>query len=132
MGGSHVTNVPQLEVEDLSSLKDRFRVYLDEIETFLLEWSPKNRKLANQDKRLKSIIISCLLNDRMKVVIKCATAREMWNNLIISHEGPSETRDTKIAALRLKFNAFKTLKGKKDSESDVEEDTRSNQEFLAQ
>ncbi|GJV15135.1 hypothetical protein Tco_1360458 [Tanacetum coccineum] len=48
---------------------------------------------------------------------------EMWNDLIVSHEGPSKTRDTKIAALRLKFNAFKALE-------DVEEDTRSNSEFL--
>ncbi|GJT45435.1 retrovirus-related pol polyprotein from transposon TNT 1-94 [Tanacetum coccineum] len=29
----------------------------------------------------------------------------------IAHEGPSDTRDTKIAALRLKFNAFKALEG---------------------
>ncbi|GKF74124.1 hypothetical protein Tco_0220456 [Tanacetum coccineum] len=27
-GGSHVTNVPQLDVEDFSSWKDRFLVYL--------------------------------------------------------------------------------------------------------
>ncbi|GKB62721.1 hypothetical protein Tco_0918907 [Tanacetum coccineum] len=31
----------------------------------------------------------------------------------IAHEGPSDTGDTKIAALRLKFNAFKALKGEK-------------------
>nr|GEV05095.1 hypothetical protein [Tanacetum cinerariifolium] len=30
-----------------------------------------------------------------------------------SHEGPPDTRDTKIAALRLKFNDFKSLKGEK-------------------
>ncbi|GKE71096.1 retrovirus-related pol polyprotein from transposon TNT 1-94, partial [Tanacetum coccineum] len=29
------------------------------------------------------------------------------------HEGPSDIRDTKIAALRLKFNAFKSLEGEK-------------------
>ncbi|GJR07768.1 reverse transcriptase domain-containing protein [Tanacetum coccineum] len=33
----------------------------------------------------------------------------MWNDLILAHERPSDTRDTKIAALRLKFNAFKSL-----------------------
>ncbi|GJT50742.1 hypothetical protein Tco_0976899 [Tanacetum coccineum] len=59
--GSHVINVPQLDVEDFSSWNDR----------------------------------------------------EMWNDLILSHEEPSETRDTKIATLRLKFNAFKGLKGEK-------------------
>nr|GEV23180.1 putative ribonuclease H-like domain-containing protein [Tanacetum cinerariifolium] len=35
----------------------------------------------------------------------------MWNDLILAHEGPSYTRDTKIDALRLKFNAFKSLEG---------------------
>ncbi|GKA56113.1 hypothetical protein Tco_0755185 [Tanacetum coccineum] len=55
----------------------------------------------------------------------------MWNDLILGHEGPSEIRDTKIAALRLKFNAFKALEGEKESDSDVEEDTRSSKEFLA-
>ncbi|GKD64066.1 hypothetical protein Tco_1306174 [Tanacetum coccineum] len=61
----------------------------------------------------KDIIISCLPNDVMKSVIKCKTAKEMWNDLIFAHEGPSNTRDTKIAALRLKFNAFKSLEGEK-------------------
>ncbi|GJU51322.1 retrovirus-related pol polyprotein from transposon TNT 1-94 [Tanacetum coccineum] len=89
-----------------------------------LQWTAADRKLANQDKRLKSIIISCLLNDTIKAVIKCSTTREMWNDLILSHEGPSETRDTKIETLILKFNAFKALE-------DVEEDAKSNSEFLA-
>nr|GEZ62527.1 hypothetical protein [Tanacetum cinerariifolium] len=55
----------------------------------------------------------------------------MWNDLILSHEGPSDTMDTKIAALRLKFNAFKALEGEKDRDSDVEKDTKGSNEFLA-
>nr|GFA44710.1 hypothetical protein [Tanacetum cinerariifolium]GFA44722.1 hypothetical protein [Tanacetum cinerariifolium] len=66
-----------------------------------------------------------------------------------AHEGPYDTRDTKIAALRLKFNAFKALEGENangtftrlkcllndlenngDSDSDVEKDIRSNCEFI--
>ncbi|GJT44834.1 hypothetical protein Tco_0953549 [Tanacetum coccineum] len=77
------------------------------------QWSNVKSRLANQDKRLKSIIISCLPNDVMKYVIKCKTAKEMWNDLILAHEGPFDIRDTKIAALRLKFNAFKSLEGEK-------------------
>nr|GEV80082.1 hypothetical protein [Tanacetum cinerariifolium] len=65
------------------------------------------------DKRLKSIIISCLPNDVMKSIIKCKTAKEIWNDLILAHEGPSDIKDTKIAALRLKFYAFKSLEGEK-------------------
>ncbi|GJT25570.1 retrovirus-related pol polyprotein from transposon TNT 1-94 [Tanacetum coccineum] len=59
-----------------------------------------------------------------RVVIKCKTAKAIWNDLILAHDGPSDTRDTKIAALRLKFNAFKAL-------DDVEEDLRSSSEFNA-
>ncbi|GJS92920.1 hypothetical protein Tco_0799888 [Tanacetum coccineum] len=81
----------------------------------------------------------------------------MWNDLILAHEGPSDIRDTKIAALRLKIIVFKSLEGEKvngtftrlkcllndlenngviipeaeDSDSDVEEDQRTNKEFLA-
>nr|GEU42804.1 ent-kaur-16-ene synthase, chloroplastic-like [Tanacetum cinerariifolium] len=52
------------------------------------QWSPEDRRLSNQDKRLKSIIISFLLNDVMKSVIKCTTAKSMWTNLILAHERP--------------------------------------------
>nr|GEY62005.1 hypothetical protein [Tanacetum cinerariifolium] len=37
----------------------------------------------------------------------------MWIKLCLAYEGPSDTRDTKIATLRLKFNAFKALEGDK-------------------
>ncbi|GJS68675.1 hypothetical protein Tco_0683240 [Tanacetum coccineum] len=116
-GGSHVTNVPNFDQDDFTSWKVRFLVFLDGLEPYLLktlddgpfvpmsslstsknplpkhqnQWSNAESRLANQDKQLK----------------------KMWNDLILAHEGPSDTRDTKIAALRLKFNAFKSLEGKK-------------------
>ncbi|GKC56065.1 retrovirus-related pol polyprotein from transposon TNT 1-94, partial [Tanacetum coccineum] len=119
--------------------KVRFLVFLDGLEPYLLktledrpfvpmsslsttknplpkrqnQWSNAESRLANQDKRSKSIIISCLPNDVMKSLIKYKTAKEMWNDLILAHEGPSDARYTKIAALRLKFNAFKSLEGEK-------------------
>nr|GEX27995.1 hypothetical protein [Tanacetum cinerariifolium] len=49
----------------------------------------------------------------------------------LDHDRPSDVGDTKIAALRLKFNAFKSLEGEKDSDSDVEEDQRTSNEFMA-
>ncbi|GJY56731.1 hypothetical protein Tco_0455846 [Tanacetum coccineum] len=137
-GGSYVKNVPKFDVKDFTSWKDRFLVYLDGLEPYLLEilenepfvpkspasttenilikpqkqWSLEDKRLANQDKRLKSIIIYCLLNDVMKSVIKCVTAKSMWNDLILSHYGPSDTRDTKLTM------------------NHVEEDTRNNSDFL--
>ncbi|GJY23223.1 hypothetical protein Tco_0396881 [Tanacetum coccineum] len=108
-GGSHVTNVPAFDKGDFTSWKVRFLVFLDGLEPYLLktledgpfvpmsslstsdnpfpkrqnQWSNAKSRLANQDKRFKP------------------------------HEGPSDIKDTKIAALRLKFNAFKSLEGEK-------------------
>nr|GEV47273.1 hypothetical protein [Tanacetum cinerariifolium] len=90
--GSHVINVPAFDKEDFTSWKVRFLVFLDGLEPYLLktledrpfvhmsslstfenplpkrqnQWSNAESRLANKDKRLKSIIISCLPNDVMK------------------------------------------------------------------
>nr|GEW10035.1 retrovirus-related Pol polyprotein from transposon TNT 1-94 [Tanacetum cinerariifolium] len=190
-GGSHVTNVPTFNKDDFTSWKIRFLVFLDGIEAYLItnledgpfvpmsnlftptnplqklqnQWSNAESRLANQDKRLKSIIIGYLPNDVIKSVIKYKYAKEMWTELCLAYEGPSDTKDPKIAALRLNFNAFKALKvnatfvnnlprkwlsmnqtqrsnnsikndslaalyGKYHYEEDVEEDNKTNNEFM--
>ncbi|GJV09194.1 hypothetical protein Tco_1346850 [Tanacetum coccineum] len=121
-GGSHVINVPAFDKEDFTSWKVRFLVFLDGLEPYLL----KNLEDG------PFVPISSLstyenpLPKRQNQYIK-----EMWNDLILTHEGPSDTRDTKIDALRLKFIAFKSLESEKDSDSDVEEDQRTSNEFMA-
>ncbi|GKA28781.1 hypothetical protein Tco_0715026 [Tanacetum coccineum] len=116
-GGSHVTNVPAFDQEDFTNGPFIPMSSLSTTENPLPkrqnQWSNAESRLPNHDKRLKNIIIYCLPNDAMKSVIKCKTAKEMWNDLILAHDGPSDTRDAKIAALRLKSNAFKSLEGEK-------------------
>ncbi|GKE21612.1 hypothetical protein Tco_1433124, partial [Tanacetum coccineum] len=90
------SNVRRIQVKDIvKEVKDYLKTY------------------SSAEMDISCIIISCLPNDVIKSVIKCKTTKEMWNDLILAHEGPSDTRDTKIAALRLKFNAFKSLEGEK-------------------
>ncbi|GJV25368.1 hypothetical protein Tco_1378063 [Tanacetum coccineum] len=134
-GCFHVKNVPAFDKDDFTSWKIRFLVFLDGLEPYLIttledgpfvpmsnlstptnplpkcqnQWSNAKSRLTNQDKRLKSIIIVCLPNDVIKSIIKYKFVKEMWIELCLAYEGPSDTRDTKIAALRLKFNAFKAL-----------------------
>nr|GEV02801.1 retrovirus-related Pol polyprotein from transposon TNT 1-94 [Tanacetum cinerariifolium] len=78
----------------------------------------------------------------MRAFIKCKTTKSIWNDLILAHKGPSNTRETKIDALRLKFNAFKAVENDKvngtftrikclDSDLDVVKDLRSSSEFIA-
>ncbi|GKE07785.1 hypothetical protein Tco_1411336, partial [Tanacetum coccineum] len=63
---------------------------------------------------------------KVKDYLKTYSSVEMdisWLSLNVKLPKPSDTRDTKIAAIRLKFNAFKALK-------DVEEDLRSSSEII--
>nr|GEU42800.1 retrovirus-related Pol polyprotein from transposon TNT 1-94 [Tanacetum cinerariifolium] len=92
-GGSHVTNVPAFDIEDFTSWKDM--------------------RLANQDKRLKSIIIACLPIDVMKSVINLNTF-------------------TRLKCLLNDLeNKGVSIPQAEDNDTDVEEDTRSSNEFLA-
>ncbi|GJU21681.1 hypothetical protein Tco_1155023 [Tanacetum coccineum] len=107
-GGSYVKNVPKFDVKDFTSWKDRFLVYLDGLEPYLLEilengpfvpkspvstaenilikpqkqWSLEDRRLANQDKRLKTV--------------------------------------------RLKFNGFKALEGEKLTQEMAKHESKAN------
>ncbi|GJT67574.1 retrovirus-related pol polyprotein from transposon TNT 1-94 [Tanacetum coccineum] len=115
-GGSHVTNVPAFDKEDFTNWKVRFLVFLDGLEPYLL-------KTLEDGPFVPMSSLSTFENPLPKrqnqwsnaesPVIKCKIAKEMWNGLILAHEGPSDTRDTKITALKLKFNAFKSLEGEK-------------------
>nr|GEX44230.1 uncharacterized mitochondrial protein AtMg00810-like [Tanacetum cinerariifolium] len=149
LGGSHITNVLTFDKDDFTSCKIRFLVFLDGREPYLIttlkdgpfvpmsnlstpanplskrqnQWSSAESRLANQDKRLKSLFIGRLPNDVMKPVIKYKTAKEIWTEFCLAYEGPSDTRDTKIVALRLKFNAFKALEGEKRANNSIKDDS---------
>ncbi|GJR18030.1 RNA-directed DNA polymerase, eukaryota [Tanacetum coccineum] len=114
-GGSHVTNVPAFDKEDFTNGPFVPMSSLSTSENPLPkrqnQWSNAEIRLANQDKRLKSIIISFLPNDVMKSVIKYKTAKEMWNDLILAYEGPSDKRDTKGSAKQLRRSLSKNGSG---------------------
>nr|GEY85237.1 putative oxoglutarate dehydrogenase [Tanacetum cinerariifolium] len=99
-------------VECIASASNLRRIQVTDI-VKEVEDQLKTYSSAEMNISLKGIIISCLLNDVMKSVIKCKTAKKVWNDLILAHKGLSDTSDTEIAALRLKFNAFKSLEGEK-------------------
>nr|GEW12902.1 hypothetical protein [Tanacetum cinerariifolium] len=138
-GGSHVTNVLEFNKDDFTSWKIRFLVFLDDLEPYLITTLEDGPFVPMSN-------LSTLANPLPK-------RQNQWSNAESRH---SNTRDTKIAALRLKFNAFKALEVEKvndtynrlkcllndlenneviisqfeDSDSDVEEDNRTNNEFM--
>ncbi|GKC80325.1 hypothetical protein Tco_1131099 [Tanacetum coccineum] len=55
------------------------------------QWSNDERRVVNQDQRLKSIIISCLPDDIMESVMSCEIAKATWTNLVHSFEGSNSS-----------------------------------------
>ncbi|GJS24993.1 retrovirus-related pol polyprotein from transposon TNT 1-94 [Tanacetum coccineum] len=48
------------------------------------QWTRDERKVANLDQRLKSLIMSILPDDQMNSVINCLTVKSTWDDLILS------------------------------------------------
>ncbi|GJV74658.1 hypothetical protein Tco_1506242 [Tanacetum coccineum] len=78
------------------------------------QWTPEERKDAILDQRLKSLILSVLLNDQINSVINYLTAKSTWDVLLLFHEGPSDVKNSREFQDNL----------------DDEEDTRSSHEYL--
>ncbi|GJX94898.1 hypothetical protein Tco_0349484 [Tanacetum coccineum] len=58
------------------------------------QWTTNERKAANLDQRLKSLILSVLLDDQMNSVINFLTTKSTWDDLILYHEVPSDVKET--------------------------------------
>ncbi|GKB02357.1 hypothetical protein Tco_0830446 [Tanacetum coccineum] len=114
---SHVTNVPPFDVDDFTSRKDRFLVYLDGLEPYLFEilengpYVPKlkfNNFKALEGEKVKEIYtkLNFLLNELENKVVKIPQAEV--NAIFVNN-----------------------LPKKMANDSDVEEDIKSSSEFLA-
>ncbi|GKD00047.1 hypothetical protein Tco_1170321 [Tanacetum coccineum] len=75
------------------------------------QWTPEERKAANLDQRLKSLIMSVLPDDQMNSVINCLTTKSTWDDLILYHEGPSDVKESRVMDLKLCYNTFKFKEG---------------------
>nr|GEW63559.1 hypothetical protein [Tanacetum cinerariifolium] len=63
------------------------------------QWTTDKRKDVNLDQRLKSLIMSVLLDDQINSVINCLTAKSTWDDLILYHEDPSDVKESRYKDL---------------------------------
>ncbi|GJZ19368.1 retrovirus-related pol polyprotein from transposon TNT 1-94 [Tanacetum coccineum] len=99
--GGQLNVTPVLHVENFTNRKKRFMCHIID-----------ERKAANLDQRLKSLIMSVLLDDQINPVINCLTAKSTWDDLILYHEGPSDVKERRVMDLKLCYNTFKFKEGK--------------------
>ncbi|GJW66217.1 hypothetical protein Tco_0120641 [Tanacetum coccineum] len=165
--GGQLNAAPVLEVENVTNWKKRFLCHIIGIEPqfeniikngpFISmtagqrkpenQWTKDERKDANLDQRLKSLIMSVLPDDQMNYVIICLIAKSTWDDLILYHEGPSDVKKSRVMDMKLCYNTFKFKEGESLTQTftrykalmneldfqdslDDEEDIRSNQEYL--
>ncbi|GJS65867.1 hypothetical protein Tco_0680431 [Tanacetum coccineum] len=69
------------------------------------------RKAANLDQRLKSLIMFVLSDDQINSVINCLTAKSTRDDLILYHEGLSDVKKSRVMDLKLCYNTFKFKEG---------------------
>ncbi|GKB84473.1 hypothetical protein Tco_0956745 [Tanacetum coccineum] len=110
--GSYAAIAPKLELEKLNKWKKHMLCYLAGMEPYYIQgikdgpfqpksakgdvkpesqWTLDERRVVVQDQRLKSIIMSCLLDDIIESVISCEKAKATWTDLVHSFEGLSQT-----------------------------------------
>nr|GEZ48054.1 retrovirus-related Pol polyprotein from transposon TNT 1-94 [Tanacetum cinerariifolium] len=136
--GDRLNVAPILEMKNFTNCKKR------KPES---QWNVNERKASNLDQRQKSLIMTVLPNDQMNSVINCETAKSIWKDLILYHEGPSDVKESRVMDLKLCYNTFKFKEGEtltqtftrykalmneldfQDSPDD-EEDVRSSQEYM--
>ncbi|GJY56330.1 hypothetical protein Tco_0455445 [Tanacetum coccineum] len=73
----------------------------------LAQWTPDERRVVNQDQRLKSIIISCIPDDIMKSIISYETTKATLTDLVHSFKGPYDTKENRIMDLKLEYQTFR-------------------------
>ncbi|GKE10039.1 hypothetical protein Tco_1413590 [Tanacetum coccineum] len=100
--GGQLNAAPLLEVENFSNWKKRKPDG---------QWTRDERKAANLDQRLKSIIMSIVPDDQMNSVINWLTAKSTWDDLILYHEDPSNVKESRVMDLKLCYNTFKFKEG---------------------
>ncbi|GJW57822.1 hypothetical protein Tco_0104553 [Tanacetum coccineum] len=75
------------------------------------QWTGDERKAANLDQRLKSLIMSILPDDQINFVINCLTAKLTWDDCYCILTGPSDVKESRAMDLKLCYNTFKFKEG---------------------
>ncbi|GJU19500.1 hypothetical protein Tco_1152842 [Tanacetum coccineum] len=76
-----------------------------------VQWTPDERKAANLDQRVKSLIMFVLLDDQMNSGINCLSTKSTWDDLILYHERPFDVKKSRVMDLKLCYNTFKFKEG---------------------
>ena len=66
-------------------------------------WSETTAKDYEENSKAQDVLTQALNDDDLSRVINCKSTHEMWNYLIVTHEGTSQVKRSKIDLLRSQY-----------------------------
>ena len=76
----------------------------------LLEMDSTEIYMVSYDSKAMNTLLSGMVQSEIDKVSSCNTAKEMWDTLVVSHEGTSKVREVKLSMLMHDYEMFKLEK----------------------
>ena len=72
-------------------------------------WSELTSKEYEANSKAQNSLLTALNEDDLTRVIHCKSAYEIWQHLLVTHEGTSQVKRAKIDLLRSQYESFRML-----------------------
>ena len=90
---------------DFPPIQYNFETKMDKIVSFEKQNDDLKRKLAKNNEA-KMVIYNALPRKEYERIFMCKTAKEIWDSLLITHQGNSQVKDNKIDLLVQQYEQF--------------------------
>ena len=70
-------------------------------------WSDLTSKEFDANSKTQNALLLALNEDDLTQVIYCKSSYEIWQHLLVTHEGTSQVKRAKIDLLRSQYESFK-------------------------
>ncbi|GKA39602.1 zinc finger, CCHC-type containing protein [Tanacetum coccineum] len=70
------------------------------------KYEESHKKMISKNEYAKMVLYNALPKEEYERIFKCDTAKDIWNSLIITHQGNKEVKDNKIDLFVQKYKEF--------------------------
>ena len=126
--GSHVSRPPLFTGEKFDYWKDKIKAFIEsnqlevwdvieagyealvdtaEVPIPRARWNADQKKAYQINQKARHYLICAITPQEYEKCGECATAKEIWDSLVLSYEGSSQVRETKASMLVSQYELFK-------------------------
>ena len=73
------------------------------------EWTDQHKTKVQMNAKAKYLLTCALSKIEYGMIISCDSAKEIWDRLLVLHEGTDQVKETKISMLVHQYEMFKML-----------------------